>query len=76
MGQADLVELNYNQANAFVEKNTGIGFFWDGWNMFKWTANDNGFMQKNGMYRNGKWGHAMRIPMTENGTWKVLKKYV
>lgn len=76
MAQTDLVELNYNEANNFVNKNNELGFFWNGWNIYKWTANDNGFMQKNGMYRNGQWGHAMKIPMTDKGTWMVLKKYV
>ena len=72
----NLVELTYDKANKFVEKTKHLGFFWDGWTMIKWTENDNGFMQKNGMYRNGKWGHAMRIPMTDNATWMVLSKYV
>lgn len=72
----DLVELDYTKAHSFVEKNTKIGFFWDGWDIVKWTENENGFTQKNGMFRNGKWGHAMKIPMTNAGTWKVLSRYV
>lgn len=71
-----LTELNYDQAHAFVIKNKNLGFFWNGWDIVKWTKNDNGFMQKNGMFRDGQWGHSMKIPMTDNGTWKVLKKYV
>lgn len=70
------VELDYGKAHDFVTKNTSIGFFWNGWDIFKWTENENGYMQKNGMFRNNKWGHAIKIPMTDNGTWKVLKKYV
>lgn len=72
----DLVELDYTKAHSFVEKNARAGFFWDGWDMVKWTENENGFTQKNGMFRNGKWGHAMKIAMTDAGTWKVLKRYV
>jgi hypothetical protein len=76
MVKTALVELGYDKANAFVEKNKNLGFFWDGWDMYKWTPNENGFMQKNGMYRKNQWGHAMKIPMTDNGTWMVLEKYV
>ena len=76
MAKNSLVELNYDKANQFVEKNKHLGFFWDGWTIVKWTNNDNGFMQKNGMFRNGSWGHAMNIPMTEQGTWNVLERYV
>ena len=76
MASSQTIELDYAKANQFVEKNQKLGFFWDGWTMVKWTQNENGFMQKNGMFRNGTWGHAMRIPMTDSGTWAVLKKYV
>lgn len=72
----NLVELNYEQAHKFVEKNKALGFFWDGWDIVKWTENENGFSQKNGIFRNSKWGHAMRISLTDNGTWKVLERYV
>jgi hypothetical protein len=72
----NLVELNYEQAHKFVENNKTLGFFWDGWDIIKWTENENGFSQKNGLFRNNKWGHAMRIPFTDNGTWKVLERYV
>lgn len=72
----DLVELNYEKAHLFVQKNAKIGFFWDGWDIVKWTENENGFTQKNGMFHNNKWGHSMKIKMTDSGTWKVLKRYV
>lgn len=72
----DLVELNYDNAHKFVEKNKRLGFFWDGWNIVKWTENENGFTQKNGMFRNNTWGHSMQIPMSSTGTWAVLKRYV
>lgn len=73
---AKTVELNYKQAHEFVSKNKNLGFFWDGWDIVKFTPNDNGFMQKNGMFRNGKWGHSIRISLKDSGTWAVLEKYV
>lgn len=69
-------ELNYQEAHAFVEKNKALGFFWNGWDIVKWTENSNGFTQKNGMFRNGKWGHAITVPLQSNGTWAVLSRYV
>jgi hypothetical protein len=44
--------------------------------MVKFTPNANGYVQTNGMFRNNTWGYATKIKMTENGTWKVLAKYV
>ena len=69
-------ELNYEQAHNFVSSNESKGFYWNGWDMVKWTPNANGFTQKNGMYRNEQWGFSVTIPLTDNGTWKVLSKYV
>ena len=69
-------ELTYNDAHEFVEKNSSLGFYWDGWNIIKWTENPNGYSQKNGAYRNDTWGFNVKIPLQDNGTWKVLTKYV
>jgi hypothetical protein len=73
---ASYADLNYAEAHNFVEKNESLGFYWDGWDMVKWTPNPNGYSQKNGMYRNRQWGFAVKIPCTDQGTWKVLSKYV
>jgi len=73
---ASYADLNYAEAHNFVEKNESLGFYWDGWDMVKWTPNPNGYSQKNGMYRNSQWGFAVKIPITDQGTWKVLSKYV
>ena len=73
---ASYADLNYVEAHDFVEKNESLGFYWDGWDMVKWTPNPNGYSQKNGMYRNSQWGFAVKIPCTDQGTWKVLSKYV
>lgn len=68
-------QLNYEQANSFVEKNKKDGFFWDGWAIVKWSPSNNGFMQKNGMYRDGKWGYANRYDFNSQGIWELNEKY-
>lgn len=73
---ATYAELDYDQAHTFVERNKALGFYWDGWDIIKWTPNPNGYGQKNGMYRHDQWGFFVKIPCTDNGTWKVLSKYV
>jgi hypothetical protein len=73
---ATYAELDYDQAHAFVDNNKSLGFYWDGWDIVKWTPSPNGFSQKNGMFRNNQWGFFVNIPCTDLGTWKVLSKYV
>ena len=70
------VTLNYDQAHAFVEKNKSNGFFWDGYTIIKWSVSNNGFMQKNGMFRDNKWGYSSRYILdTSSGTWEISDKY-
>ena len=69
-------ELNYDQAHTFVSENSSKGFFWDGWDIVKFTVNPNGYTQKNGMFKNGTWGFAVKLKVQDSGTWRVLTKYV
>ncbi len=63
--------LNYNEAHSFIENNSHRGYYWDGWNMVRWVPNHSGFMQKNGMYRNGRWGVSYTFPVNESGNWDI-----
>lgn len=67
--------LNYEQAHKFVDKNKNKGFFWDGYTIVKWTPGHNGYMQKNGMFRNNQWGYASRYKVNQNGIWELSDKY-
>lgn len=71
-----IVELDYNDAHIFVDNNDRNGFFWDGWTIVKWSPGNNGYMQPNGMFRNGRWGYVNRYEVTKRGTWRVPSKYV
>lgn len=69
------INLNYDEAHSFVNKNKKQGFFWDGYTIMKWTPNNNGYMQKNGMFRNNKWGYVLSYKLNKNGTWDLSDKY-
>lgn len=67
--------LDYDQAHAFVEKNKDKGFYWDGYVMVKWTPGHNGFMQKNGMFKNNQWGYSSNYRLTSSGSWEINDKH-
>ena len=69
------ITLDYEQAHKFVEKNKQNGFFWDGYTIVKWTPGSNGYMQKNGMFRENKWGYSSRYNVTSSGMWELSDKY-
>lgn len=65
--------VDYDQAHVLVDKFPNL--FWDGWDIVEWRSNKDGFYKKNGMYRNGRWGTALRYIPGDKG-WKVPKRYV
>jgi hypothetical protein len=67
--------LSYDAAHLFVEKNKDQGFFWDGYTIVKWSPSKNGFMEKNGLFKNNKWGYSNRYDLKTNGTWEISDKY-
>lgn len=69
------IALNYEEAHKFVEKNKKVGFYWDGYTLMKWTPGHNGYMQKNGMFKNNQWGYAQRYEINPSGTWEISDKY-
>jgi hypothetical protein len=69
------IALDYNQAHNFVEKNKKNGFYWDGYSIMKWTPGHNGYMQKNGMFRNNQWGYSLRYEVNPKGIWEISDKY-
>jgi hypothetical protein len=69
------INLDYNQAHEFVEKNKSNGFFWDGYTIMRWTPSNNAFMEKNGMFKNNRWGFINRYFLKSDGTWDLSDKY-
>lgn len=69
------ISLSYEQAHKFVEKNKHVGFYWDGYAIMKWTPGHNGYVQKNGMFRNNQWGYAQKYNVNSYGIWEISDKY-
>ena len=69
------IKLNWEQAHAFVEKNKSQGFFWDGYTIVRWSPSNNGYLEKNGMFRNGRWGYSTRFFLNKEGEWEISEKY-
>lgn len=69
------ISLNWEEAHDFVEKNQSKGFFWDGYTIVRWSPSNNGLLQKNGMYKNNKWGYATRFKVNDKGRWELPDKY-
>jgi hypothetical protein len=70
--------VNYEESEKFIADNRarGIDVSWDGWTMVFWKQNPNGFNDKNGAFKNGRWGVQSRISPNEAGQWGVPVKYV
>jgi hypothetical protein len=49
--------------------------FWNNYDLIIWKKNSDGYIEKNGMFRNG-WGMTETITVNEKGIWKLPKKYV
>ena len=69
------ISLDYETAHKFVEKNKDKNIFWDGYTIVQWFPSNNGYVQPNGMFRNGKWGYSNRYNLTPQGTWEISDKY-
>lgn len=73
-----MVILNYKRAHKFVSEQQAKGneIYWNGWDMTFFKPTPNGFMNKRGVFRNGRWGIETRISCDTKGLWKLNPKYV
>lgn len=72
------INVNYNESDKFVsdQRARGVDVSWEGWNMVFWKSNPNGFNDKNGAFKNGRWGVQAVVEPDESGEWRVPIKYV
>ena len=71
----NLTELG---VEVFIKKTqlASLNPFWDNYDLVIWKKDHSGFTNINGMYRNDAWGKVERISVSNNGIWKLPKKYV
>jgi hypothetical protein len=50
--------------------------FWENYDLLIWKQSAGGFTDVKGMFRKDQWGVTERIPVNENGIWKLPVKYV
>lgn len=61
--------LDYEDAHAYVDKSPTA--FWEGWTMVLFTPTQAGATSPRGIYRDGKWGIAMRVSPNSEGLWTI-----
>lgn len=71
-----MLVLNHSEAHKFVRdsRRRGVDVRWDGWTMVFWKPTHHGFTNVRGAYRNGRWGMESRVPVGDDGLWKVPGK--
>lgn len=50
--------------------------FWDNYDLVIWNKNNSGFTSIKGLFRNNSWGLMDKISVSDQGVWKLSKKYV
>lgn len=70
--------LDYDEAHAYVERQQAKGrtVFWDQWDIISFRPNPAGYMKKDGMFYNGRWGRKQTIKVNKNGKWRVRAENV
>jgi hypothetical protein len=72
------VLIDHTSADEFVstQRSKGIDVSWDGWTMVFWKSNPNGFNDKNGAFKKGRWGVQARVEVDTNGDYRIPVKYL
>jgi hypothetical protein len=50
--------------------------FWDNYDLIIWKKDASGYSSKDGMFKGDAWGTAHKVPVNNDGVWKLPKKYV
>jgi hypothetical protein len=61
--------LSLEEAELYVQHTNNA--WWENYDLIVWKQNPGAWSKKNGMMRNGKWGNALRIPVSKEGTWRM-----
>lgn len=71
----NLTELG---VEVFIRKSqaASLSSFWDNYDLIIWQKDSSGYSDKKGMFLKNLWGKAERISVSDQGIWKLPKKYV
>lgn len=72
------ISVDYRAVEQFVDrqKAKGVDMYWDGWDILIHRPNRSAFFDKNGAFRNGKWGTQVRVSPDARGVYRVPTRYV
>jgi hypothetical protein len=65
--------VSYEHSDKFVsdQRSRGVDVRWDGFTMVFWKQNSEGFVDKNGAFRDGAWGIQTKVAPNTAGIWNV-----
>lgn len=72
------IPVSHTEVDEFVkvQKSKGIDVSWDGYTLVFFRKNPNGFTDRKGAFRGGRWGILTRVDCDSNGIWNVPVKSV
>ena len=73
-----MLNLTLKGVEVFMKKSNTNSHdsYWENYDLLIWKESPGGFTDVKGMFRKDQWGIAERIPVNEQGIWKLPKKYV
>jgi hypothetical protein len=71
-----MLNLTEKGVEVFIRKAKNIEPYWDNYDLVIWKKDHNGFTSIKGMFRNNSWGMTERVAVSDQGIWKLPKKYV
>ena len=71
-----MLNLTEKGVEVFIRKAKNIEPYWDNYDLVIWKKDHNGFTNIKGLFRNNSWGMADRVSVSDQGIWKLPKKYV
>jgi hypothetical protein len=71
-----MLNLTERGVEIFIKKSKNIQAFWDNYDLIIWKKTPTGFTDTKGLFRKNAWGVHERIAVSNNGIWKLPKKYV
>lgn len=68
-----MLTLDFKAAHKFVREQRRVGndVRWENYDMVFFKATHYGFTNKNGAFRNGRWGMESRVVVGSDGMWNV-----